>query len=61
VRHLGHQARAAREGLPELGHDRPAAFENALALQTAIGNIKPGAVTYAEMVDPTFAQKLGKS
>jgi NitT/TauT family transport system substrate-binding protein len=39
----------------------PAAFDNALALQTAIGNIKPGAVSYAEMVDPTFAQKLAKT
>jgi NitT/TauT family transport system substrate-binding protein len=39
----------------------PAAFDNALALQTSIGNIKPGAVSYAGMVDPTFAQKLAKS
>jgi NitT/TauT family transport system substrate-binding protein len=39
----------------------PAAFDNALALQTAIGNIKPGAVTYADMVDPSFAQKLMKA
>ncbi len=39
----------------------PAAFDNALALQIAIGNVKPGAATYAEMVDPSFAQKVVKS
>jgi len=31
------------------------AFDNALALQVAIGNIKPGAVTYAGAVDNSFA------
>ena len=32
------------------------AFANALALQVFIGNIKPGSVTYADAVDPKFAQ-----
>jgi NitT/TauT family transport system substrate-binding protein len=35
----------------------PAAFANALALQVGIGNIKPGAVTYADAIDPQFAPK----
>jgi len=33
------------------------AFANALALQVAIGNIKPDTVTYAAAIDPQFAKK----
>ncbi len=35
----------------------PTAFNNALALQVTIGNIKPDAVTYTAAVSPQFAQK----
>jgi NitT/TauT family transport system substrate-binding protein len=34
------------------------AFVNALALQIAVGNIKPGAVSYGEFVDPSFAKNV---
>ncbi|CAG9238693.1 Hydroxymethylpyrimidine ABC transporter, substrate-binding component [Paraburkholderia caribensis] len=36
------------------------AFRNALDLQESIGNIKPGAATYAGSVDNSFAASLGK-
>lgn len=34
----------------------PAAFQNALALQVFVGNVKPGSVTYAQSVDDAFAK-----
>jgi len=34
----------------------PAAFQNALALQVYVGNLKPGSVSYAQSVDDTFAK-----
>ncbi|MBW4034909.1 MAG: hypothetical protein HIU90_05505 [Proteobacteria bacterium] len=34
----------------------PKAFENALALQIFIGNIKPGQVTFEDAVEPAFAK-----
>ncbi|SIR46334.1 MULTISPECIES: ABC transporter substrate-binding protein [Acidiphilium] len=34
----------------------PKAFENALALQIFIGNIKPGQVTFKDAVEPAFAK-----
>ena len=34
----------------------PASFQNALALQVYVGNVKPGSVTYAQSVDDAFAQ-----
>jgi NitT/TauT family transport system substrate-binding protein len=34
----------------------PAAFQNALALQVYVGNLKPGSVTYAHSVDDAFAK-----
>lgn len=37
-----------------------AAFENALALQISVGNIKPGTVTYDAAVDPQFAKRASK-
>ena len=37
----------------------PEAFANALALQVFIGNIKPGQVSYAAAVDPSFTSGLG--
>jgi len=37
------------------------AFGNALALQVSIGNIKPGAVTYASAVDNSFAAAAMKT
>ncbi|GAC1454226.1 MAG: ABC transporter substrate-binding protein [Vulcanimicrobiaceae bacterium] len=36
------------------------AFTNALALQIQVGNIKPNAVAYGDLVDPAFAQKTAK-
>lgn len=36
------------------------AFRNALELQESIGNIKPGAITYANGVDNTFAAAVSK-
>jgi NitT/TauT family transport system substrate-binding protein len=42
---------------PKSAMIEPAAFANALALQVAIGNIKPDAVTYAAAIDPQFARK----
>jgi NitT/TauT family transport system substrate-binding protein len=36
------------------------AFRNALDLQESIGNIKPGAITYANGVDNTFAAAVSK-
>lgn len=36
------------------------AFQNALDLQVSIGNIKPGAITYAKGVDDTFAAAVSK-
>lgn len=38
----------------------PTAFANALALQVGIGNIKPNGVTYADAIDPEFAQNLAR-
>jgi NitT/TauT family transport system substrate-binding protein len=35
----------------------PTAFKNAIALQEYIGNLKPGAFTYAQVVDDSFAKK----
>lgn len=37
------------------------AFRNALALQESIGNIKPGAITYANGVDNSFAAAVSKT
>jgi NitT/TauT family transport system substrate-binding protein len=34
----------------------PASFQNALALQVFVGNVKPGTVSYAQSVDDTFAK-----
>jgi NitT/TauT family transport system substrate-binding protein len=34
----------------------PAAFQNALALQVYVGNVKSGSVSYAQSVDDTFAK-----
>jgi NitT/TauT family transport system substrate-binding protein len=34
----------------------PASFQNALALQVYVGNVKPGSVSYAQSVDDAFAQ-----
>ncbi|GAC1544916.1 MAG: hypothetical protein NVS2B17_26710 [Candidatus Velthaea sp.] len=36
------------------------AFTNALALQIQVGNIKPNAVGYGDIIDPAFAQKTAK-
>lgn len=38
----------------------PAAFANALALQVGIGNIKANGVSYADAIDPQFAQSLAE-
>jgi len=42
---------------PKSAMIEPAAFASALALQVAIGNIKPDTVTYAAAIDPQFARK----
>jgi NitT/TauT family transport system substrate-binding protein len=39
----------------------PAAFQNALALQVYVGNLKTGAVTYAQSVDDAFAKAANHS
>jgi NitT/TauT family transport system substrate-binding protein len=38
-----------------------AAFQNALALQVYVGNVKPGSVTYAQSVDDTFAKAANRA
>lgn len=34
----------------------PASFQNALALQVFVGNMKPGSVSYAQSIDDSFAK-----